>query len=320
MLLDAVYIMLGLAGLFFGGNWLLMGASRLAASLGMPPIVIGLTVVAFGTSMPEMLVCLDAALRGSSDIAIGNVVGSNIANIGLILGISGILMTIPIHIRLIRREVPIMIASSLVIYLLALDGFVGRVDGLILFSGILAFTVILIVLSRREQLPADKEQVLLQEERITSEINRLHEAGRLLVGLAILLGGANLMVTGAVNIARAFGVSEAVIGVTLVAVGTSLPELVTAIIAAVKRHDEILFGNIIGSNIFNLLGILGITALVRPVSVAPSILQFDLIVMIVFALAMLPFSLDRLMRRREAVLLLAGYGGFISFTFFAGTG
>lgn len=319
MLLDAVYILLGLAGLFFGGNWLVLGAARLASSLGIPPIAIGLTVVAFGTSTPELLVCVDAALRGSSDIAIGNIIGSNIANIGLILGVSGILMTIPIHIRLIRREVPIMILASLAVYPLALDGFVSRLEGLLLFAGILAFTALMLSLSRREQLQADQEQALKEEEGLINPTNRLREAGRLLIGLILLLVGANLMVTGAVNIARAFGVSEAVIGLTLVAVGTSLPELVTAIVAAIRRQDEILFGNVIGSNIFNLLGILGITALVRPVSVAPSILQFDLLVMIVFALAVLPFSLDRLMRRREATILLAGYGAFIFLTF-VGTG
>ncbi|MBI5666822.1 MAG: calcium/sodium antiporter [Chloroflexi bacterium] len=316
-MLDVVYVLLGLIGLFLGGNWLVLGASRLAASLGVPPVVIGLTVVAFGTSMPELLVCLDAALRGASDIAIGNVVGSNIANIGLILGVSGVIMTIPIHIQLIRREIPIMILASLVVYALALDGTISGVDGLLLVAGLLAFMAALIVLSRHERLKPAEERELAEEEHITGSINRLFEIGRLLAGMVVLLTGANLLVTGAVNLARALGVSEIVIGLTLVAFGTSLPELVTAIIAAVKRHDDILFGNVIGSNIFNLLGILGITALARPVPVAVSVLQFDLLVMIAFALLVLPFSLNRLLLRREAAVLLAGYGGFIALTVLA---
>ncbi len=314
MLLDAVYIVLGLIGLFLGGNWLVQGASRLAASLGISPIVIGLTVVAFGTSMPELLVSLDAALRGSSDIAIGNVVGSNIANIGLILGMTGLILTIPIHIQLIKREIPIMIAISVLVYLLALDGAISRLDGLLLFAGIIIFTTVLIILSRRERLPPVEEHELEEEEHITGSINRLVEIGRFVVGLAVLLVGANLLVTGAVDIARMAGISEVVIGLTLVAFGTSLPELVTAIIAAVKRHDDILFGNVIGSNIFNLLGILGATALVRPVQVAPSLLRFDLLVMIGFAVVVLPFALNRLLHRWEAAVLLAGYGGFITLT------
>ncbi|NWG15401.1 MAG: calcium/sodium antiporter [Chloroflexi bacterium] len=311
MLLNVVYVLAGLGGLFLGGNWLLKGASRLAASLGLPPVIIGLTVVAFGTSMPELMVSLNAALSGSNGIVIGNVVGSNIANIGLILGVSGIIMTIPIHISLIKREIPVMIAASVVVYLLAMDGVIGSLEGLLLFAGLIVFITVLVVLSLRERLKPDELRELKEEEHILGVINRPFEIGRLLVGLLTLLVSADWLVQGAVSIAIALGVSEVVIGLTLVALGTSLPELVTAIIAATRRHDDILFGNVIGSNIFNLLGILGITALARPLPVEPHLLQFDMLVMLGFALLVLPMALNRMLRRREAVMLLAGYIGFL---------
>lgn len=314
MLLNLVYVAAGLAGLFVGGNWLVKGAARLAASLGVPPVVIGLTVVAFGTSMPELLVCLEAAVGGSSDIAIGNVIGSNIANIGLILGLSGVITTIPIHIGLIKREIPIMIAASVVVYLMALDGSIGFLDGLALFVGIVVFTAALVIFSRRERLRPDEESELEKEEGITGPIKRRTEVIRLMTGMLLLLFGADWLVKGAVEVALALGVSEMVIGLTLVSIGTSLPELVTALVAAINRHDGILFGNIIGSNIFNLLNILGLTALVRPIIVRPELLHFDLLVMIAFALIVLPFSLNRLLHRREALLLLGGYVAFIAIT------
>jgi cation:H+ antiporter len=315
MLLNVVYVLAGLVGLFLGGSWLLKGASRLAASLGLEPVVIGLTVVAFGTSMPELMVSLNAAFTGSSGIVIGNVVGSNIANIGLILSLSGLILTIPIHIGLIRREIPVMIAASVAVYLMAMDGQIGSLDGLLLVIALIVFIAALVMLSRRERLKPDELHELEEEEHIVGTINRRVEVGRVLIGLLALLAGANRLVEGAVNIAILLGISEVVIGLTLVAVGTSLPELVTAIIAAFRRHDDILFGNVIGSNIFNLLGILGFTALVRPVPIEPQLLRFDLLVMVGFALLLLPITFNRLLQRGEALALLAGYIGFLVVAF-----
>lgn len=314
MLLNLVYVAIGLAGLYFGGDWLVRGASRLAASLGISPLVIGLTVVSFGTSMPELLVCLSAALQGSSDIAIGNVLGSNIANIGLILGVGGLITLIPIQLNLIRREIPIMVGSLILMLILSLDEQIAALDAVVLVVGLAAFNILLIRASLREKLsPADVQELELAEH-IDPPINRAREFGFIALGLVGLAAGAQFLVTGAVSIAREVGVSELVIGVTLVAVGTSLPELVTTVIAATRKEQDLLFGNIIGSNIFNVLGILGITALVKPISIDPALLRFDFPVMILFGLAVIPFTLRTRLRRLEAALLLVAYAGYIAYT------
>lgn len=319
MLLNVIYVVVGLGVLFLGGHWLVKGAARLAASLGVPPLVIGLTVVSMGTSAPELLVSLSAAWQGSSDIAIGNVVGSNIANIGLILAVSGLILMIPIQISLIKREIPLLILISFVLLALALDGDIGRLDGLLLVAGLIAFNALIVRSALRERLTQREEDELQEEEEITGEIKRSHELARIVTGLAGLLVGANLLVEGAVAIARALGVSELIIGVTLVAVGTSLPELITSLAAALRRHGDILFGNIIGSNLFNILGILGITALVRPVAIQPSLLRLEIPVMIGFALALLLFVPRRKVSRIESALILAGYIVFIFFTVSSGS-
>lgn len=311
---NLVYIVLGLLGLFFGGNWLVQGASRLAASLGISALIIGVTIVAFGTSMPELLVSVTAAARGASDIAIGNVVGSNIVNIGLILALTGLVLVIPIHIDLIKREIPMVIGASILVWLMALDGEISTMEGGLLVLGLILFNIVMIRAARREQLKPDEERELEEEEHITGPINRWAEMVRIVVGLVILLIGAELLVNGAVAIARALQVSELVIGVTLVAVGTSLPELVTSIVAAVRRHEDILFGNVVGSNIFNLLGILGVTALVRPIPVQERLLSFDFPVMLGFALVLVVFGLRGRLPRWASVLLLLAYSGFIVYS------
>ncbi len=314
MIENALLVVFGLAGLFVGGEWLVRAASRLAASFGVAPLVIGLTVVSFGTSAPELAVSLQAALAGSSDIAVGNVVGSNIANIGLILGLSGLIVALPVHISLMRREIPVMIGVSIITFLMALDGEVGRPEGLLLFACLLLFTGYLMIESRRERTSPEETAKIAQIEGVGGKINRWQEAGRFVVGLALLVTGANLTVTSASAIARGLGVSELVIGVTLVAVGTSLPELVTSIIAAVKCEPDIAVGNIVGSNIFNLLSILGLTAIVRPVPVAAAVLQVEMPVMIGFAALLFPFVLDRVLQRTQAAAFLALYLAFVIFT------
>lgn len=312
--INLLYVALGLIGLFFGGNWLVQGASRLAASLGVAPLIIGVTIVAFGTSTPELLVGITAATRGASDIAIGNVVGSNIANIGLILALAGLLLVIPIHIDLIKREIPVVIGASILVWLLALDGEISSLEGGLLLVGLILFNLVMIRAARREQLKPDEERELKAEEGITGSINRGLEIGRIVVGLVVLLVGAELLVNGAVAVARALQVSELVIGVTLVAVGTSLPELVTSVIAAARRQEDILFGNVVGSNIFNLLGILSVTALVRPIPVAERLLSFDFPVMLGFALVLVVFGLRGRLPRWASALLLVAYIGFVAYT------
>jgi cation:H+ antiporter len=316
MLYDAGLVILGLVGLFVGGEWLVRSAARLARSFGVSSLVIGLTVVAFGTSVPELLVSIDAALRGSSDIALGNVIGSNIANIGLILGLTGLIAPIAVDWSLIKREIPLMIAISFAVYLLALDGEISALDGLIMGVGFIAFNAYSYLAAKADRREISHELNEFQElEGLKGKVNRLQELGRLVIAIALLMLGAQWTVTGAVSIARSFGVSELIIGITLVAFGTSLPELATSIMAALRRESDIAIGNVIGSNIANLLAILGITAIVRPIPVAPGLLAFELLVMIGFAALLLPFVFRRVLRRPSAVFLFAGYAGFIALSF-----
>lgn len=315
MLETILGLLVGLAGLYFGGNWLVTGAARLARSLGISALIVGLTVVAIGTSTPELLVSVSAALSGSSDIALGNIVGSNIANIGLILGISGLIYPISVHVTLLRREIPIMIVVAIITYVLLNDGIVGRTDGLLLLAGMVVFLAFLVISSRREQkvkhnIPEEEED----EKFDPQSINRLRELGRVALGIAVLMIGAQFTVDNAANIARAMGISELVIGVTLVAVGTSLPELVTSVTAALKRESDIAIGNVVGSNIFNVLGILGATALIQPVGVQQQIISFDAWVMIGFSLLVLPFALNRKLERLEAIVFLIAYVVYVIYT------
>ncbi len=303
----------GLILLLFGGDWLVKGASNLARSLGISPLVIGLTVVAFGTSTPELLVSLSAALSGSSDIAVGNVVGSNIANIGLILGLSGLIYPIQVHVNLLRREIPLMLSITFITLWMFQDALVGRTDGIILLIGFIAFITFMIISSQREQ--KIKHGIPEEEQAAPPEqIDRRREALRLVVGIGVLMAGAQLTVVNATELARSFGVSELVIGVTLVAVGTSLPELVTSVMAAIRRESDIAIGNVVGSNIFNMLGILGITAVVQPIAVSTQTINFDAIVMVVFSVLVLPFALDRKLGRIEASVFLIGYAAFTIYT------
>lgn len=317
MLVSTVMIGLGVLGLVIGGQWLVKSAGRLAGSYGASPLVIGLTIVAWATSAPELVVSVSAAAQGSSEIALGNVIGSNIANIGLCLGIMGLMFPVKISWNLIQREMPIMIGAAVLAFLLCLDGVLSRLDGLILFLCFLGFSMLVYVLVRREQrvVAATLEQYEQEEGLINGNINRLFEIGRLGAGLILLIAGANLTVDGASAVARTVGISELVIGLTLVALGTSLPEFATSLVAASRRQTDIAVGTIVGSNIANVLGILGVTAMVQPVGVSPSSLQVQIPVMLGFSLLLLFLSFDRMIRRWKAALLLSCYGVFIGLTF-----
>jgi cation:H+ antiporter len=318
MLLDVVSILFGLVGLFVGGEWLIRSASRLATGLGIPALVVGVTVVAIGTSMPELVVSLSAALSGISDLAIGSVVGSNIANIGLILGLAGLMMPLNINTSLIRREIPFMIVVSVTIFLMAADGSISRLEGLLLIISYAIFAVVLYRTGLREARREPSTEIPEEVAAIKGSprrIDRLRELASVAGSLIVLIVGAQFTVNGAVSVARVAGINEVVIGLTLVAVGTSLPEIATAVIATLRGHSDLAAGNAIGSNIANILVILGITALIHPIAVPASLLNFEFPAMVFFALAIIPLVLNRVLARWQAALLLAAYIAFILVTF-----
>ena len=314
MLIDAVMFVGGLVALYYGAEWLVRGAARFARALGISAIVVGLTIVAFGTSAPELVVTVLAALRGQPDVAVGNVVGSNIVNIALILGISATLSVIRIEARLILREMPIMIGAAALLVLLGWDGVLTRIDAVILFAAFLVFMYYIIRGARRGTAPVLEAEFLEFEK----ESGMLPKGGRgrdlllIAAGLVALVIGAELLVRAAVSFARAAGVSELVIGLTIVSIGTSLPELATSIVAALRREADIAVGNVVGSNIFNVLAVLGIAPLVRPVAVAPSLYGLEMWVMMAFSIV-LPIlcRLELRLAKAEGVALIAGYLVFL---------
>lgn len=315
MLADVGAIAIGLVGLLVGGEGLIRSASRLARALGLPTLIIALTVVALGTSMPELVVSVSAALGGVSDVALGNVIGSNIANIGLILGLSGLIRALIIQTSLIRREIPIMIAISVLTWLMALYGEIGRLDGLALVGGYIVFTFALYRLSRRTLATAS---VTIEVEAISDgdqPLRPVRDLVFLLGSVVILAVGAQFTVSGAVNIARMVGISELVIGLTLVSVGTSLPEIVTAVLASWRGNSDIAAGNAIGSNIANILVILGLTALFTPIAVPAQVVSLELPLMIGASVIVLPLVLNRRLERWQAGVLLLAYLGYVIFIF-----
>ncbi|MEL6310305.1 MAG: calcium/sodium antiporter [Chloroflexota bacterium] len=304
-MLLAIGLLSGLVLLFFGGNWLVQGASRLAESAGVSPLVVGLTIVAIGTSAPELIVSISAALSGSADIAVGNVVGSNIANIGLILGLSALIYPVSVHVTMLRREIPIMLFVTLLAVWMFNDNTLTRGEGGVLLIGLVLFTAFMLVASRQEQ---QTDEDLSSDQPVP--VGRLKEGMRTLVGMLLLVIGAQLTVSNATELARNVGVSEVVIGITLVALGTSLPELVTSITAAWRKQSDIAIGNIVGSNIFNILGILGVSALLQPIEIVQQVATVDALVMLGFSMLLLPFVLDRVLGRIEGLGFLLGYMGF----------
>jgi len=287
---------------------MIRGASRLARKLGVNALVIGLTVVAMGTSMPELLVGVVAAARQSGDIAIGNVVGSNIANIALILGFAALIRPIRVQMRLLVREVPIMIFASVAFYVFALDGELSRWDGLTLLAGFVAYTLYLLEGARREP-PA----IEVEYQRFVPAGGTV--LGHLLltaIGLGTLLAGAHLVVNGAATVARLLGISELAVGLTVVALGTSLPELATSVAASVQDEGDILVGNVIGSNVFNLLAVLSCATLTRPLGISPSVISIEAPVMLAVSILVLPFVWTTLrLTRLEGAVLVTAYFAFV---------
>jgi len=313
----------GLVLLVVGANALVRGASKLALSFGISPLVVGLTIVAFGTSAPEMAVSVGAVLDGRNDIAIGNVVGSNIFNVLFILGISALITPLIVNVQLIRQEVPIMLGASLLLLAMALDGSVSLLEGGLLVVLMVAYTVFLIVQSRRETAASQEDFVRENVPAGAGDWDAKLPAQLLLivVGLAALVGGSEFLVEAAVNFAKALGVSDVVIGLTIVAAGTSMPEVAASITAAIKGERDIAVGNVVGSNTFNILGCVGLSGLASGAAglgIAPSIMAFDMWVMLAVALACLPvFMTGREIARWEGGVFLGYYVAYVAYLILA---
>lgn len=315
-ILTFVFLVLGLALLVAGAEFLVKSASKLAATFGVSPLIIGLTVVAFGTSAPELAVSLTAGLQGDADIALGNVVGSNICNVLLILGISSLIAPLTVAQQLVRLDVPIMIGVSLLVLMFGLDGQIGRSDGVIMFVGGLAYTAFLLYQSRQEKDQGVQSEYAKFGDRSLSVADTAINAGLLVVGLIMLVSGSQMLVESAVSIAEFFGASRLIIGLTVIALGTSLPELATSVMASIRGERDIAVGNVIGSNIFNILVVLGLTGAVSEtgVAVTASAQAFDIPIMVAVAVMCLPiFFTDNEVSRREVVLLLGYYVLYIGY-------
>jgi len=315
--MGVLWFVLGLVALIAGAELLVRGASRMALLFGISPLVVGLTVVSFGTSAPELAVSVQSAWAGQVDIAIGNVVGSNIFNVLVILGLSALVVPLVVHQQLIRQEVPIMIGISLLLWGVAADGGIGRGEGLLFVGVLIGYTVLLIRQSRREGADVKSEY----EEAIGDGTPgwRDHwaiQVALIVAGLALLMLGAGWLVEAAVDFARYLGVSELIIGLSIVAAGTSLPEVATSVMAALRGERDIAVGNVVGSNIFNILSVLGVSAIVAPgeLTVATQVLAFDLPIMVGVALICLPIFFTRnLITRSDGVLLLGLYVAYTAY-------
>jgi len=299
-----IYLIIGSAMLFYGADFIVKGGGRLASYFGLSPIVIGLTVVAFGTSLPELVVSIAAAIEGSSPIAIGNVVGSNIANVGLVLGLSSLIFPIKINLLQIKKDLIIYMFVCLMFSAFCMNGLISREEGLVLFLSVLIYTWYSFYNSPKKS---------NNEVYNGKELSNLWSLYLLIIaGITLLSFGANLFVKGAIDIARYLGISEIVIGMTIVALGTSLPELATSVIASFRKEHAISIGNIIGSNLFNLLSVIGIVSLVTPITSPKEILFFEIPYMIIYGLVLFPIGMMKQpIHRTTAIFLLLGYVLFI---------
>jgi cation:H+ antiporter len=317
-ILTFVALGIGLVCLIAGAELLVRGAASIATRFGIAPVIIGLTVVAFGTSAPELAVSVSAGFAGDGEVAFGNVAGSNIANILLILGASAIVGGLVVSQRIIRLDIPILIVASVVTLLLSLDNEIGRIDGAILFAGVVAYTVWLIRAARNERADVLEEYDEAVDELEVHVVDKPLpiQVALLLVGLGVLVVGSQLLVGSATDIAEHLGVSDLVIGLTVVAVGTSLPELATSLLAALRGQRDIAVGNVVGSNLFNLLSVLGLTSIVSPdpIPVADSSLQVDFPVVLAATIVLVPIVWKGFrIERWEGFVLVAFYALYIAF-------
>ncbi|MDP2684821.1 MAG: calcium/sodium antiporter [bacterium] len=324
MFIDILFFIIGIALLYFGAEILVKNSSWLAKSIGISPLIVGLTIVAFGTSAPELLVSTVASVQGDSAIAIGNVIGSNIANIGLVLGLVILIRPPKSEDASVKREFPFLVIISALLFLLMLDGQLGRIDGVVLLLLFAIFMYYNIMTVRKKMVNKFKQEVEEIEEKI-EEIVELKKHHRKKVkrnllfslgGLLILLVGSKLMVDSSITIAQGFGISQMVIGLSLVAVGTSLPELFTSVIASIKKEEEINVGMILGSNIFNTLLILGVAAVILPITVEKNDIYVSLPVMFIFTVSIYPILSKNIRSHRLiGLFMLLGYFAFIFYSF-----
>ena len=309
MLVDLLTVIAGLSLLIWGADRFVHGAAATARNLGVAPFMIGLTIVAFATSAPEILVSIDASLRGQPGLAYGNAIGSNIVNVGLVLGTVAIVRPIQLRSATLRREMPALLAVSLLTVSLFLDSYLSRIDGIVMLTGLVIVMIWLARLGMRTS-PTDPIKKDYEAE-IPTNVSMKMAIFWLLVGIAILLLGAHLLVDGSISIANTLGVSEVVIGILLVAFGTSLPELAVSLVSAMKGEYGLAIGNIVGSNIFNLLAVIGVAATIAPTPMAPSVLSLHIFVMVAFTLVLFAMTYDydgkSELSRIEGVALLTAF-------------
>jgi cation:H+ antiporter len=320
-MLNILFLFVGIAMLTCGGEALIRGSLSTASRLGVSPLLSGLVIVGFGTSAPELVVSVNAAIEGRPDIALGNVVGSNIGNILLVLGICAVITPLAVKPSVLKRDAVTVVAASILFLVLVWGSVLGRADAVILLVALFMYLGWAYWSERFHAAPSGELHQAEAEELSTAPKSLFWTIFAIVLGLLLLIGGSQVLLIGAIGIAEHFDVPEAVIGLTLVAVGTSLPELSISIIAAIRRHADVAIGNILGSNIFNLLGILGVSALLQPLPVHERILQFDQWVMLGTSLILLLFLYtQRRLSRIEGGMLLAGYGIYVwlSFTVFGG--
>jgi cation:H+ antiporter len=306
----------GVGVLYFGAEWLVRGSARLAASLGVSPIVVGLTVVSMGTSAPELVISVVASLGGNPDLAIGNVMGSNLANVGLVLGISAILRPLKVSTRVVTREVAVMIFITVALLPLIWNSHLGRLEGVALVTLLVFYLTFVLRTSKTEGAGALNEygEAATPKGSGLSSRTIARDLAFILLGVAGLVLGAFAIRQSAVALAEALGISELVIGLTLVSIGTSLPELATCVVAALRNQADIAVGNILGSNVFNIAGVLGVTSLISPMDFSADVLRLEYPAVMVITVLMVPIVRHRLViRRREGVVLLSAYLALLAF-------
>lgn len=319
MTLSLVLFIIGLIIIYYGAEFLVKGASGLARSLGMSPMVIGLTVVAFGTSTPEIFVSVVSSLKGKSMIAVGNVIGSNICNIALVLGLSALFLPIPGRPSVIGRDIPIMLGVSLYLLVISYNSVIGRLEGATLLAGILSYTFLNYYVARREfKKLMGKADISRQKIDPKKSGSRLWQTGQVLLGIAGVVVGAEMMIDSAIKLMTVLGVGEKFIGLTIVAFGTSLPELATSIVAAWKKEMDISLGNLVGSNVFNILGVVGVASVVKPIFIPGGFIQSGLIYdyLVMIFISFLPWLMMRVsykINRRHGMFLLSSYGAYLVF-------
>jgi len=320
MILNLVYFVIGLLMLYYGANWLVKGSSSLARNLGLTPLVIGLTVVAFGTSAPELFVSVVSSIKGKSMIAVGNVVGSNICNIALVLGLAAVIRPITSNRSVYRRDIPIMLGVSIYLLLISFDSKIGRIEGASLFGGIILYTCFnyyIAVKESQRDLKRDSVAFVHAVEEIEYITSSTRQVIFITAGIIGVVVGAEVLINSAVAIMKIFNVSEKFVGLTVVALGTSLPELATSVVAALRKEMDISIGNLVGSNVFNILSVLGAASLIRPIPIPGGFIHSGLLIdyLVMIFVGFLPWLMMRknyMIARKDGVILLVCYTGYLA--------